>query len=177
MSQFGKCFRKPYLRNRIVRHTQSQKSQYLKPEQKTFRNHLNTVYLNQKPRRYDRAEPPKAMLNLRSKRVLVVDDFVTNGRSLDTARAYIEAAKGTATLFRGSRRSTRAFTICNPILSSTRIRRTQSPRNQLRRRSGTELISSIRQRRRNCRPSSKLTTVGHGHKFFPRYAHSVQHLA
>ena len=99
MSQFGKCFRKPYLRNRIVRHTQSQKSQYLKPEQKTFRNHLNTVYLNQKPRRYDRPEPPKAMLNLRSKRVLVVDDFVTNGRSLDTARAYIEAAKGTATLF------------------------------------------------------------------------------
>ena len=34
------------------------------------------------------------MLNLRSKRVLVVDDFITNGRSLDTARAYIEAAKG-----------------------------------------------------------------------------------
>jgi hypoxanthine phosphoribosyltransferase len=99
MSQFGKCFRKRYLPNLIVRHTQSQKSQYLKPEQKTFRNHLNTVYLNQKPRRYDRAEPPKAMLNLRSKRVLVVDDFVTNGRSLDTARAYIEAAKGTATLF------------------------------------------------------------------------------
>ena len=99
MTQFGKCFRKPYLPNLIVRHTQSQKSQYLKPEQKTFRNHLNTIYLNQRPRRYDRAEPPKAMLSLRSKRVLVVDDFVTNGRSLDTARAYIEAANGTAVLF------------------------------------------------------------------------------
>ena len=99
MSQFGKCFRKPYLPNLIVRHTQSLKSQYLKPEQKTFRNHLNTIYLNQRPRRYDRAEPPKAMLSLRSKRVLVVDDFITNGRSLDTARAYIEAAHGTAVLF------------------------------------------------------------------------------
>lgn len=39
------------------------------------------------------------MLSLKSKRVLVVDDFVTNGRSLDTARAYIEAAGGTAVLF------------------------------------------------------------------------------
>jgi hypothetical protein len=85
--------------NLIVRHTQSLKSQYLKPEQKTFRNHLNTIYLNQRPRCYDRAEPPKAMLSLRSKRVLVVDDFITNGRSLDTARAYIEAAHGTAVLF------------------------------------------------------------------------------
>jgi hypothetical protein len=99
MSQFGKCFRKPYLPNLIVRHTQSQKSQYLRPEQKSFRNHLNTIYLSQRPRHYDRAEPPKAMLSLRSKRVLVVDDFVTNGRSLDTARAYIEAAGGTAVLF------------------------------------------------------------------------------
>jgi hypothetical protein len=31
--------------------------------------------------------------------VLVVDDFCTNGRSLDVARAYIEAAGGKAILF------------------------------------------------------------------------------
>jgi hypothetical protein len=31
--------------------------------------------------------------------VLVVDDFCTNGRSLDVARAYIEAAGGKAVLF------------------------------------------------------------------------------
>jgi hypothetical protein len=99
MTQFGKCFRKPYLPNLSVRHTQSQKSQYLKPDQKTFRNHLNTIHLSQRPRHYDRTEPPKAMLSLRNKRVLVVDDFTTNGRSLDTARAYIEAARGTAVLF------------------------------------------------------------------------------
>jgi hypothetical protein len=99
MSQFGKCFRKPYLPNLIVRHTQSQKSQYLKPAQKSFVNHLNTISLNQRPRRYDRLEPPKGALSLTGKRVLVVDDFITNGRSLDTARAYIEAARGSAILF------------------------------------------------------------------------------
>jgi hypoxanthine phosphoribosyltransferase len=38
-------------------------------------------------------------LNLKGKRVLVIDDICTNGRSLDVARAYIEAAGGTATLF------------------------------------------------------------------------------
>jgi len=99
MTRFSKCFRKPYLPNLIVRHTMSQKSQYLKPEKKTFCNHLNTIKLNQRPRRYDRSEPPKATLSLKCKRVLVVDDFITNGRSLDVARSYIEAAKGTAVLF------------------------------------------------------------------------------
>jgi predicted amidophosphoribosyltransferase len=99
MTKFGKCFKKPYLPNLIVRHVKSQKSQFLKPDQKSFRNHLNTIHLNQRPRHYDRPEPPRAMLSLKNKRVLVVDDFVTNGRSLDTARAYIEAAGGTAVLF------------------------------------------------------------------------------
>lgn len=65
---------------------------------RTFRNHLNTLRLNAFPQKYDRPWG-KAPISLRGKRVLVVDDICTSGRSLDVARAYIEAAGGTATLF------------------------------------------------------------------------------
>jgi hypothetical protein len=99
MSRFAKCFRKPYLPDLILRHTRSRKSQYLKPEQKTFGNQINTIHLNRRPRSYDKQEPRKTPLPLTGKRVLVVDDFITNGRSLDAARAFIEAAGARAILF------------------------------------------------------------------------------
>jgi hypothetical protein len=99
MTRFAKCFRKPYLPDLIVRHSRSQKSQYLKPEQKTFGNQINTIHLNRRPRSYDKPEPRKSSLPLAEKQVLVVDDFITNGRSLDAARAFIEAAGAKALLF------------------------------------------------------------------------------
>jgi hypothetical protein len=99
MTRFAKCFRKPYLPDLIVRHTRSQKSQYLRPEQKTFGNQINTIHLNRRPRSYDKPEPRKTALPLAGKKVLVVDDFITNGRSLDVARAFIEAAGANAVLF------------------------------------------------------------------------------
>jgi hypothetical protein len=99
MSRFGKCFNKSYFPDLIIRHTKSQKSQFLKAAERTFLNHLNTVYLNQKPRRFDNPEPRKTPLSLSGKRILVVDDFITNGRSLDVARAYLAAAGATAVLF------------------------------------------------------------------------------
>jgi hypothetical protein len=99
MTRFAKCFSKPYLPDLILRHTMSRKSQYLRPEQKTFANQINTIHLNRRPRRYDRPAPPKKPLSLTGKQVLIVDDFITNGRSLDVARAFIEAAGATAILF------------------------------------------------------------------------------
>jgi len=98
MSVLGRCFNKTYLPDLIVRHVASIKSQGLPAAQKTFSNHLNTLHLNRYPRTYDR-EPRKTPIQLRGKRVLVVDDICTAGRSLDTARAYIAAAGGTAILF------------------------------------------------------------------------------
>jgi hypothetical protein len=99
MTRFAKCFRKPYLPDLIVRHTRSRKSQYLKAEQKTFGNQINTIHLNRRPRSYDKQEPRKTLLPLSGKQVLVVDDFITNGRSLDAGRAFIEAAGARAILF------------------------------------------------------------------------------
>ena len=94
----GKCFSKPYLPNLIVRHVAAVKSQNLRAAERTFRNQLNTLHLNSFPLKYDKPWG-KSPVSLRSKRVLVVDDICTSGRSLDVARAYIEAAGGTATLF------------------------------------------------------------------------------
>jgi hypothetical protein len=99
MSRFAKCFRKTYFPDLIVRHTMSQKSQSLSPEQKTFANQINTIRLNRLPRSYDKPEPRKTPLSLKGKRVLIIDDIITHGRSLDTARAFVEASGGTAILF------------------------------------------------------------------------------
>jgi hypothetical protein len=99
MTRFAKCLRKPYLPDLVLRHTRSQKSQYLKPEQKTFGNQINTINLNRRPRSYDKPEPRKTPLPLSGKQILVVDDFITNGRSLDAARAFIQAAGANAVLF------------------------------------------------------------------------------
>ncbi len=98
LTTLGKCFKIPYLPDLIVRHQPSIKSQTARADQKTFLNQLNTLRLNRHPRRYDRP-PNQGAISLKNRRVLVVDDFCTNGRSLDVARAYIEAAGGKAVLF------------------------------------------------------------------------------
>jgi hypoxanthine phosphoribosyltransferase len=99
MSLFGKCFRKTYYPDLIVRHTRSLKSQHLKAYERTFSNHLNTIHLKQKPRTYASPTPRKTPLSLAGKRVLVMDDFITAGRSLDVARAFLQAANAHPVLF------------------------------------------------------------------------------
>jgi hypothetical protein len=98
MSTLGRCFNKTYLPDLIVRHVASAKSQPVRAANRTFLNHLNTLRLNRYPRKYG-DEPRKTPIQLRDRKVLVVDDFCTSGRSLDVARAYIEAAGGSAVLF------------------------------------------------------------------------------
>lgn len=98
LSILGKCFNKAYLPNLIVRHVAAVKSQGISATNRTFRNHLNTLHLNAFPQKYEKPWG-KNPVSLRGKRVLVIDDICTSGRSLDVARAYIEAAGGSATLF------------------------------------------------------------------------------
>jgi hypothetical protein len=113
LTTLGKCFRKDYLPDLIVRHTASIKSQTARAHEKTFRNQLNTLRLNKFPRRYER-DSNQTPLKLRNKRILVVDDFCTNGRSLDVARAYIEAAGGAAILFSWLKTINTSFLHMNP---------------------------------------------------------------
>ena len=98
MSILGKCFNKTYWPDLLVRHVASTKSQPIPALNRTFRNHLNTLHLNRLPRPYD-GPPRKTPTPIKGKTVLVVDDICTSGRSLDVARAYLEAAGGRAILF------------------------------------------------------------------------------
>lgn len=99
MALLGKCFRKTFFPDLIERHATSIKSAYASASQKTFRNQLNTIRLNAYPHPYGSEKARKTPINLHGKTVLIVDDFCTNGRSLDAARAYIEAAGGKAISF------------------------------------------------------------------------------
>lgn len=113
LTTLGKCFKKDYLPDLIVRHEAAIKSQTAQAAQKTFLNQLNTLHLNRRPRHYDR-DPYQKPIDLRGKGVLVVDDFCTNGRSLDVARAYIEAAGGKAVLFSWLKTISLPFLHMNP---------------------------------------------------------------
>ena len=92
LDTFAKCFRGKYLPDLIHRHTTA-------PESKSNRgrvdhsHQLSTIHLNRLPRYWSKDQykqfksPP---LN-GSKTVLVVDDIMTNGHSLEAGAAYVRA--------------------------------------------------------------------------------------
>lgn len=91
ISLFGKCFRKNYIPDLIIRHTQSLKSQDARNSGKVIdhANQLNTICLNPTPQRTPTAKYKTPPLG-RGKTVLLIDDITTKGFSLESARAYIE---------------------------------------------------------------------------------------
>lgn len=89
---FAKCFRKPYLKDLIIRHTTAKKSAYARYNKETldYFNQLNTIMLNENPLKGEKGQKYKKSPLTEGKTVLVVDDFCTQGYSLETARAYIQ---------------------------------------------------------------------------------------
>jgi len=94
MLAFTKCFRIEYLRDLIIRHTTSKKSQTARQNQERIDhfNQLNTIYLNPNPLKGSGKDRYKSS-PLENKTVLVVDDFSTQGYSLEAARIYLKQAK------------------------------------------------------------------------------------
>ncbi|MFC3328285.1 phosphoribosyltransferase [Xanthomonas fragariae] len=99
LARLGQCLNISYYHDLILRHLDSNKSQPIPALNRSFLNQLNTIHLNKKPRRNLSVDARKTTISLRDKLILVVDDITTSGKSLDTARAYIEAAGGKARLF------------------------------------------------------------------------------
>ena len=85
ISIFGKCFRKTYIPDLILRHTTSKKSQKARNEGVAIDhcNQLNTICLNSKPHRNPRTTYKKPPLGP-GKTVLLIDDITTRGKSLHT---------------------------------------------------------------------------------------------
>lgn len=99
LARLGKCTRASYLHDLIIRHSTANKSQPIKAADRLFSNQLSTIKLNKYPHSNLAPVARKTAISLKGKRVLVVDDMITSGRSIESARAYIEAAGGRATLF------------------------------------------------------------------------------
>lgn len=92
LTRLGQCFRKGYYQDLIVRHELATKSQPIKAINRKFSTQLRSIKLNKRPTRNLGPAPNKTDLSLRGKRVLLVDDFCTSGRSVETARAYLSSA-------------------------------------------------------------------------------------
>lgn len=90
---FAKCFRKKYLKDLIVRHTTADKSASARYQRRggelDHLNQLNTIKLNPSPLKTETERYKKSPLQA-GKTVLIIDDFCTQGYSLEAARAYIE---------------------------------------------------------------------------------------
>lgn len=96
MAIFGKCFRKNYLPDLIIRHTTAQKSQAARNSGKVLDhlNQLNTIVLNRAPMRTSTERYKSPPLG-KGKAVLVIDDICTKGYSLESARTFIEKTGAT----------------------------------------------------------------------------------
>lgn len=99
LARLGQCMRINYYHDLILRHRDAEKSQLKQATAREFLNQINTIKLNRHPHRNLQTTPNTSPLSLKGKLVLVVDDITTSGKSLDTARAYIEAAGGKTRLF------------------------------------------------------------------------------
>jgi hypothetical protein len=94
MVTFTNCFRKKYLPDLLVRHSTATKSQTarIRGLPLDHKNQLNTIKLTRLPLKGDSADRYKAPPLTAGKTVLVVDDFCTEGFSLEAARNFIQQA-------------------------------------------------------------------------------------
>lgn len=92
---FAKCFRLSYLHDSLVRHTKSIKSQTARIQGEAhllgIHNHLNTLYLNEHPKKYGTNNSLKKN-PYRDKTILLIDDFATAGYSFDAASLLLKKA-------------------------------------------------------------------------------------
>jgi hypothetical protein len=91
MDILGKCFRKKYLPDMILRHTTAIKSQSARNSGTPIDhiNQLDSICLNRTPAKGPETKYASSPLK-DGKTVLLIDDICTRGYSLESARAYIE---------------------------------------------------------------------------------------
>jgi hypothetical protein len=92
MVTLTKCFRTTYLPDLVVRHKTALKSQHARQQGKVLdvRNQLETIRPTRLPLRGGSGKRYKSSPLGRGKTVLVLDDILTEGYSLDAARNFIQ---------------------------------------------------------------------------------------
>jgi hypoxanthine phosphoribosyltransferase len=88
---FSKAIRKKYIGDLLVRHTKALKSQAVRNQRKQVHQstQLNTIHVNKKPIKNGAVRYATSPL-AEGKTVLVIDDFCTEGYSLEAARVYLQ---------------------------------------------------------------------------------------
>lgn len=99
---FAKCFRKMYLPDLVVRHTDCMKSQIARQQKQPLKHEsqINTICLNDVPKKGLYGSPYLGFLNKvkdgvkknRPYTVLLIDDICTSGCSLEAGRVYLQSA-------------------------------------------------------------------------------------
>ncbi len=90
---FSKAIHKKYIGDLLVRHTKALKSQTARNQGNKVDqlNQLNTIHVNKNPIKNGTVHYTTSPLS-RGKTVLVIDDFCTEGYSLEAARVYLQQA-------------------------------------------------------------------------------------
>ena len=88
---FSKCFRKTYLKDLVVRHTTSTKSAFARSQNQRLDhfNQLNSIRLEKFPLKKGNERFKNCPVK-KGKTVLIIDDFCTQGYSLEAARIFVE---------------------------------------------------------------------------------------
>lgn len=101
LDAFAKCFRGKFLPDLIIRHTDAVESKRNRSTTNHL-NQLNTICLNplpeKKPGEAYRHNPLKTKKNDPPRTILVLDDMLTAGFSMEAARYYLEQAGATPVL-------------------------------------------------------------------------------
>ena len=97
LSILGSFFRKKYIPDLIIRHKTSIKLQHARIKGISFdkiADQLSTIHLNKTPMQSEKRRYKDFSTKIKGKRILVIDDFCTEGTSLEAARNLIIAAGG-----------------------------------------------------------------------------------
>ncbi|TKI07545.1 hypothetical protein [Martelella alba] len=89
------AFKGKYLKDLFIRHTSADKSQNVRRQggDVSITSQINTIHLNPAPiKNLNTGEHYVNPPNLRGAKVLVIDDFCTEGNAHETARMYLNAA-------------------------------------------------------------------------------------
>lgn len=113
------CFKGKFLKDLFIRHTTALKSQQTRREggDVSITVQTNSVHLNPSPiknlttgERY--TNPP----NIRGKKILVIDDFCTEGNAHETARMYLKAAGANVINISWLKTINRDVKVCEPSI-------------------------------------------------------------
>ncbi|MGS1415308.1 hypothetical protein [Serratia marcescens] len=112
------CFKGKFLKDLFIRHTTALKSQQVRRDggDVSITVQTNTVHLNPSPiKNLSTGERYVNKPNIRGKKILVIDDFCTEGNAHETARMYLKSAGAKVINISWLKTINRDVKVCEPV--------------------------------------------------------------